>query len=297
MECANATNGYYQQKCISLCAQLYEKLSKKSQIRTLKGTLYISDDVFFNFSHVFSQPSRYSLSEFWVTGSLELNNYAENKRVEWRWWYLENAWDRLVLVFNRTLPRRYIKVFETLYGPGKLLTHSRADVVYIPIADNQLSTFIKITDEILTYLPNFFCEVFITIVADLTGALCKHWPYKNDRIKFKSKANRLNNLKIIKHMENTNQIVHARYPYNTSVYQYRPCLLNIEGYIFERSRQAKREILEKFLSKNIYEFVHPFKLSNATSIPYELWHRSMEGQIQKLKHYQQHYNRSFENVT
>ncbi|CAF1365603.1 unnamed protein product [Didymodactylos carnosus] len=179
----------------------------------------------------------------------------------------------------------HVKPVERLYGFGNIMTQSRADVVYIPFADNQLSTFINITDEILTYLPKTFCEIIISILIDLTGAVSKHWPYQNDRIQFNSTVNRLNNISIQREMEEKNETTASRYPYNTSVYQYRPCLLNIRGYIIHQ--RDYRPVYEAYLTDNKHEFIHPLKLSNTRHWYYRLWHRAMDKQIVDLKHYQE----------
>ncbi|CAF1315869.1 unnamed protein product [Didymodactylos carnosus] len=296
IECANTTRGYYQYKCISLCAQFGDKLKQSNILSTLHGVLYLADDVFFNFTQVFANPERYSLDEFWIPSSINYVNVTSGKlgprELRNFWWHYQNGWQRFCDMFNKHLPKEYRNVFKILYGPDNVLTTSYADVVYIPFADNQLRMFVKVVSLVMSLYPEVFCEIIITTLVDLSGSLCNHWPYQNDRAIYNSSVNLLNNITNIK------RTYYSPDPYNTNKYKYRPCLLNPDGYIWNAYRRASNSfkialttgifpsyhysLLENESWPEPTEFRHPLKLSDPNSWKSKLWNNAMETQIFKF---------------
>ncbi|CAF1387413.1 unnamed protein product, partial [Didymodactylos carnosus] len=296
VECTNASRGFYQYKCISLCAQFGDRLKQSDIFSTLHGVLYLSDDVFFNFTQVFAHPERYSLDEFWITSSIHYVNLTSGKlgarELRNPWWHYRNGWERFRKLFNTDLPKDYRNIFKILYGPDSVLTSSYSDVIYIPFADNQLRTFVKMVALVMSLYPEVFCEVIITTLVDLSSSLCNHWPYQNDRAIYNSSVNLLNN------HTNMKRSYYSPDPYNASRYKYRPCLLNPDGYIWRHYRRASNlfriavttgtfPTYHQNLSKNESwleptEFYHPLKLSNPNSWESKLWNDAMKIQIFKF---------------
>ncbi|CAF0806746.1 unnamed protein product [Didymodactylos carnosus] len=297
IECIGVTNGYYQHKCTSLCAQFYQQLPSSR----LKGILYLPDDVFFNYSYVFRHPSYYSLDEFWIPYSSDILDCILNQKQKWWWWTVFNYWERYCEFFTKNLTDSYQHIFETLYGKNKLLAVVPSDIVYIPFADKQLQTFINVTQHIMTLFPNIFCELALSIIIELTMALCKHWPYQNDRYLFNSTVNLLNNRTRLEQLD----VIHLNNPYNRSQYQYRPSLLSYNGYIWPPNRDNELDhriaiytgifpdIVEK-QSPNPVEFLHPLKLSKLDSWSYRLWMEAMDVQLKKIKDYIEDFDRTID---
>ena len=305
IECIDGRSGQLQHKCILLCAQFYARM--KIQHSSLRGILYIADDLYFNFDYVYSHPERFSLDEIWTTPWLQLVDIITNDKGHlgntWWWWknkpHLWNSFRDFFLPISKT-SEQYRRIFQTLYGSNKRLVVGIADLLYLPFSDNQLTTFTSITNEFMTLLPSdIFCEIIFTLLVDTTMALCGHWPFENDRDIYNSSVNRLNNLSIIEQMERTNLIKNARDPYSlNNHFRQRPCLFNPDGFIWDHNRQNRRlfetaivngTVPLTYLSKSWpyrTEFLHPMKLSNAKQWPFQLWHQGMQQQIEQLKKYQ-----------
>jgi hypothetical protein len=305
IECADERSGQLQHKCILLCAQFYALL--KVQNSTLQGILYVADDLYFNFGYVFSHPERFPLDEIWTTPSMQLVDIITNDKGRfgntWWWWknkpHLWNSFRDFFLSKSKTL-QQYQRIFQILYGSNKRLAVGVADLLYLPFADNQLTTFISITNEFMTLLPSdIFCEIIFPLLVDTTMALCGHWPFQNDREMYNSSVNRLNNLSIVNEMERTRSIKSARDPYSlNNSFRQRPCLFNPDGFIWDHNRQ-NRQLFEIAIINGTVpiahlskpwpyrtEFLHPMKLSNAKQWPFQLWHQGMQQQIEQLKKYQ-----------
>ena len=305
IECPDARSGQLQHKCLLLCAQFYTRL--KVQHSTLRGILYTADDLYFNFAYVLSHPERFALDEIWTTPWMQLVDLITNDKGHLgnNWWWWKNRphlWIgfRDFFLSTSNTSERYRSIFQILYGSNKRLMGGIADLLYVPFADNQMNTFISITNELMTLLPSdIFCEIIFSLLVDTTMALCGHWPFENDREMYNSSVNKLNNLSVIQQMENTNSIKNARDPYSLSnSFRQRPCLFNPDGFIWDQNRQS-RQIFEtamingtvplKHLLKSWpyrTEFLHPMKLSNAKQWPFHLWHQGMHQQIEQLKKYQ-----------
>jgi len=305
IQCVDGRSGHFQHKCLLLCAQLYEHL--KVEHSHLRGMLYIADDLYFNFCYVFSHPERFSLVEIWTAPWLQLVDIITNDKGRlgntWWWWknkpHLWNSFRDFFLSTSKT-SEQYRRIFQILYGSNKRLAVGIADLLYLPFADNQLTTFISITNEFMTLLPSdIFCEIIFSLLVDTTMALCNHWPFENDRDIYNLSVNRLNNLSIMQKMERKNSIKDARDPYSMNInFRQRPCLFNPDGFIWDHNRQ-NRQLFETAIINGTLpityllkpwpyrtEFLHPMKLSNANHWLFQLWHQGMQQQIEQLKKYQ-----------
>jgi hypothetical protein len=284
---------------------LYTRL--KVQHSTVRGILYIADDLYFNFGYVFSHPERFSLDEIWTTPWMQLVDIISNDKGHFgnNWWWWENKPHLWKSVRDFLLPtvntsEQYRRIFQILYGLNKRLVVGNADLVYLPFADNQLTTFISITNEFMTLLPSdIFCEIIFTLLIDTTMALCGHWPFENDRAIYNFSVNRLNDLLTMQQMERTKAVKNARDPYSlNNSFRQRPCLFNPDGFIWDHNRQ-NRQLFEVAIINGTVprthllkpwpyrtEFLHPMKLSNAKQWPFQLWHQGTQQQIEQLKKYQ-----------
>jgi len=270
-------------------------IQKQTNLK-LRGVLYLPDDGFFNLILTLNTPHYYSLDEFWISpAALSIDtSKGASQPAAWSWWDHNNNLNRFHQIFfdNKT----FSNVLNTLYGPNRSMVGALADFAYIPIADNQLVTFVEIVDKIMTIFPGVFSELIFPVLVDITSALCGHWPYQHDRVYFNSKINLLNNLTHMRNLEEKQQIFHARDPFNTSEYMRRPCLLNFDGAFWGDQRNSEQlyrqnifinrpPFANRTLKKQI-DYIHPMKLSNNKTWPYQLWHEAMNVQIQQLQHYQ-----------
>lgn len=310
INCPDGRSGQSQHICISLCAQLYVQL--KIEYLTLRGILYLADDLYFNFDYIFSHPERFSLDEIWTTPWMQSVDIITNDKGHlgntWWWWKNQpHLWNSFRDFFLSTsnITEQYRKIFQILYGSNKRLAAGTADLLYLPFNDNQLTNFISITNEFINLLPlDMFCEIIFPLLIDTTMALSGHWPFENDRHIHNSSVNRLNNLSVINQMERTHLIKSARDPYSSNnSFRQRPCLFNPDGFIWNHHRQNK-QLFEKAIINNTLpmnnlfkpwpyrtEFIHPIKLSNRNQWTFQLWHRGMKKQIEQLKIYQKYKTR------
>ncbi|CAF2763244.1 unnamed protein product [Rotaria sp. Silwood2] len=305
IECIDGSSGQLQHKCLLLCVQFYARL--KIEHSTLRGILYTADDLYFNFAYVFSHPERFSLDEVWTVPWMQLVDISTNDKGRlgntWWWWknkpHLWNSFRDFFLTKSK-ISEKYRRIFQILYGSNKRLAVGIADLVYLPFADDQLATFISITNELMTLLPSdMFCEIIFPLLVDTTMALCGHWPFENDREMYNSSVNHLNNLSTIQQMERMNFIKNARNPYSlNNSFRQRPCLFNPDGFIWDHNRQ-NRQLFETTIINGTVpimhlskpwpyrtEFLHPMKLSNDKQWAFQLWHHGMQQQIEQLKKYQ-----------
>jgi hypothetical protein len=307
IKCTDGRSGQLQHKCMLLCAQFYKFV--KAKYSNLRGILYLSDDLYFNFAYVFSHPERFSLDEIWTTPSTQLLDIIRDVNAPSgnRWWWWTNRpqfWNsfRHFFLSKSETHQQYQRIFEILYGPNKRLAIANADLLYLPFADDQLTTFISVTNQFMKFFrSDIFCEIIFSLIIDTTMALSGHWPFQNDQYIFNSSINRLNNLSIIQQMERTtNLIKNARDPYSLNVnYRQRPCLFNPGGFIWDHHR-SNRQLFEKAIFngtvpttkqffipwKHRTEFIHPIKLSKANQWPFQLWHQGIILQIEQLYTYQ-----------
>ncbi|CAF1430419.1 unnamed protein product, partial [Didymodactylos carnosus] len=250
---------------------------------------------------VFAHPERYSLDEFWTPSAKQsVDTTNRNFPPPPGWW--NSLWHPFRNFMNNKLPKELKDKLIVLYGPNKILTQIPADILYVPLADRQSTVLVQVINEIMTLFPTAYCEVIFIILVDLTSVLCKHWPYQNDRPLFRSSVNLLNNLSVIRKMEDTNQIINSRNPYNRSQFQERPSQLNPHGYIWTPYR-TNEKFYQTTLSTGIFpayyhsklqgadfwhgqtEFIHPLKLSNPNNWQARLWQEAMKSQIHRF--YQQ----------
>jgi hypothetical protein len=309
IECVNGRSGQFQHKCLLLCAQFYSLL-KIEQHSTLEGILYLADDLYFNFGYVFSHPERFSLDEIWTTPWLQVVDIITNDKGRlgntWSWWITKpHLWNSFRNFFLRS--EKYRHIFEILYGSNKRLAIGIADLLYLPFADNQLTTFISIGNELMTLLPSdIFCEIIFSLLVDITMVLSGHWPFENDRSIYNLSLNRLNNLSIIEQMEKTNLIKNGRDPYSfNNSFRQRPCLFNPDGFIWDHHRLNQQLFQTAIINGTVpityllepwpykTEFIHPMKLSNDKHWSFQLWHQGMKQQIQLIKIYQQNKRRIY----
>ena len=294
LDCVGTDRGFYQHVCMSLCAQFFQQQPNLA----LRGALYLPDDIFFNFTMILTNPAYYNLDEFWISPATALVDATNGKSQAsaWYWWHVNDNWNRFHDVFF--VKKAYSDILTILYGPKRLLVSALADIVYIPVADNQMELFVNVTDVLMTLYPNVFCEIIISILVDITSALCGHWPYQHDRTIFHSTANRLNNLTNMKYLEKRQRVLHALDPFNSSQYQRRPGLLNLNGSMWGSHRTSEtlyRKALftgrSPFLNQtddNQIDYIHPMKLSTNTTWQYQLWHEAMIAQIHQLNDLQLH---------
>jgi len=305
IECIDGASGQLQHKCLLLCAQFYAHL--KVEHSTLRGILYTADDLYFNFGYVLSHPERFSLDEIWTTPWIQLVDIITNDKGhlgnKWWWWknqaHLWNSFRHFFLSRSKR-SEQYRNIFEKLYGSNKRLAVGIADLLYLPFADNQLTTFISITNQFVTLFPSdIFCEIIFSLLVDTTMALSGHWPFENDRAIYNLSVNRLNNLSIMQQMERTNLIKYPRDPYSlNNSFRQRPCLFNPDGFIWDHNRQNRQLFQTAIINGTVpithllkpwpyrTEFLHPMKLSNANHWSFQLWHQGMQQQIQQLNKYQ-----------
>jgi len=275
---------------------MFYRLFSQRVTPSFRGVLYLPDDAFFNLSYVLSDPIYYSLDEFWTSPANDLAEKAKDKRAPsgWTWWRHKDNWAIFYHIFFEE--NKFSGILNKIYGSNRLLSATLSDVIYIPTADNQLLTLVEVVDNIMTLFPNAFCEIVLTVIVDITSALCRHWPYQHDRIKFKSTVNLLNNKTYIKDMEDRGEILNARNPLNKSEYIQRPCLLS-EKAIFWLGDRESEPLYRKWIftntssinnlsQSNQIDQMHPLKLSNDKSWQSRLWHEAMTMQIEHIRKYQ-----------
>lgn len=305
IECANSNGGQYQHKCLLLCAQFYSIIESKDS--TLRGILYLADDLYFNFAYVFSHPERFPLDEVWSAPWLQLVDIKTGDKgrlgATWYWWkakpHFWNSFTKFFLLKSNNT-ERYREVFEILYGSNKRLAIGIADLLYLPFGDNQLNNFISITKDVLQYFPSdIFCEVIFSLIIDLTMSISGHWPFENDHAIYNSSINRLNNLTFYKDIQQKYFFKDVYDPYSSNnQYRQRPSILNPDGFIWDHHRHQQILFENAILNgttSNRYslkpwrftnEFVHPVKLSNQNHWAFHLWHRGIQLQIERIHFYQ-----------
>lgn len=286
IECLNQRSGQLQHKCLLLCAQFYDNLKRNNHLINMEGILYLPDDIFLNYSYIFSQRERFPLNEIWTTPWMQKLDLITNDKGQrgnrWFWWkHRPHFWQSFKELFDANstkLAFEYKQIFEILYGKQKRLAIGIADLIYLPFADHQLNNFISISKYFIEILPSdIFCEIIISLIIDTTMAMSQHWPYENDFFIFNSSVNRLNRLKSSR---------------------MRPCPLNPDGYIWGRNRHNQQLYFNgvfngivplNHLSKPWpfpTEFIHPMKLSNRNHWISHLWHKAMNKQIELLRVFQ-----------
>ena len=298
--CTGTHRGYYQYLCISLCSQLFQHVANSRADTQLRGVLYLPDDVFFNLTLTLTKPQDYNLDEFWIsspTGFIDARN-GTRKPTAWYWWQHNNNFKRFEQVFFKD--KAFYDVLSTLYGANFSLVAGLADILYIPMADKQMSTLVDVIDKMMSIFPGVFGELIFPVLIDVAGALCGHWPYQHDRVYFNSTANQLNNLTNMRNLEKQHKVIRARNPFNTSEYMLRPCLLNFRGAFWDSERSSEilyrqaifhsRAALNNTAPTERIEYVHPMKLSTSTSWQHRLWREAMDLQIRKLHQYQLNYS-------
>ena len=307
VQCEDGRSGQLQHKCLLLCAQFYSFL--QNRYSSLRGILYLADDLYFNFGYVYTHPERFSLDEVWSAPWLQLVDIQTGDKGRlgdtWYWWKAKpHLWTSFADFFlsKSNKSEQYRRIFETLYGPKKRLAVGIADLLYLPFADNQLNTFIKVTKEFLHLFPSdIFCEIIFSLLVDTTMSLQGHWPYLNDQHIYNSSINRLNNLSIMMNMEERKLLKNARDPYSSNDdFRQRPCIFNPDGFIWDQNRQNEMLYKKAIVNGNVpqvyllkpwpftTEFVHPMKLSNPNQWSSHLWHQGIQQQILQLKIYQKH---------
>ena len=294
--CTGTQMGYYQYLCASLCSQLFRHLADSRASAQLRGVLYLADDMFFNLTLTLTNPRDYSLDEFWITPG---NSFIDGRKLTerssaWGGWGHNDNFNRFQQIFFQG--KAFSDVLSTLYGANYSIAAGLADIVYIPMADNQLSTLVDVVDKMTSIFPGVFSELIFPVLIDIAGALCGHWPYQHDRIYFNSKVNLLNNLTNMRNLEKHRRVLRARDPFNTREFILRPCLLNFGGAFWDSQRNSEtlyrqaifsnRATLTNTTRTERMEYVHPMKLSNNASWQYLLWREAMTMQIQKLQQYQ-----------
>lgn len=306
IECSDGRSGQSQHKCLLLCTKFYAQL--KIQYISLRGILYIADDLYFNFDYVYSHPERFSLDEIWTTPWMQSVNIITNDKgyLGNTWWWWKNKphlWTSFTNFFlsPSTKLEEYQRIFQILYGLNKRLAAGTADLLYLPFTDNQLTSFISITNEFMKIFPSdMFCEIIFPLLVDTTMSICGHWPFENDREIYNSSVNRLNNLSIMYEMERTYSIKSARDPYSLNRnFRQRPCLFNPDGFIWGDLHRQNKQLFERAIINRTIpmthllkpwsyktEFIHPMKLSNRNHWSFQLWHQGMQQQIIQLNKYQ-----------
>ena len=288
VSCTGTNRGIYQQVCISLCAQFFDQ----QHIPSMQGILYIPDDIFLNFTMILMNSVYYNFNEFWISPATGLVDATLGKQQpsRWYWWHVNDNWNRLHQTFF--VEKLYSDFLSIIYGPNRLFVSALADILYIPVADNQLKTFINITDIMMTRFPHAFCEIILPIIVDVASSISGHWPYQHDRILFHSTINRLNNLTNLKKLEKNSKITNAFKYVNINRYQQRPCLFNVNGSLWGAHRHSEMTYRRMLFTgrspffndtiNNRIDYIHPMKLSSNSTWQYQLWHQAMRIQIQRL---------------
>ena len=86
-----------------------------------------------------------------------------NSSTAWGGWRHNNNVDRFQQIFFQD--RAFYEVLSTLYGANYSIAAGLADIVYIPMANNQLSSLVDIVEKVTSIFP---------VLVDIAGALCGH---------------------------------------------------------------------------------------------------------------------------